>query len=458
MPISRYPRIGQSLAPALLRPILEVPCRGRSGLDRVIGKETLLADLDEKTWDRFDVRTCILLGREIASKVGRSAYTLVKDPTSYRLPQPLVKFSIEQLELEIRTYRGLNILREKKGLRSPRDWHRLTASDLLELPHFGAKSLVDFLVSYEAMIDPVLESVRPHQFTIDAKLLQKWLDDPIVPIPAQILRSRLPPFPSGVSLESLPLLIRTYNSLRKSRHADDLSSLSELPINELFQIRGFGLECFKDIVSALLRTSNASTTSIKPLPCRTLEEEFYALISAVTSKRNPNKNIEIVFRFFNLDGKRETTLRKLGSEHGLTGERIRQVCDRTTMLLHRRKQATPLLDEALSIVARQLPGAAEEIETSLFKAGLSTGPYRLEGLIEAAKLFGRDVPFSIDASAGYRIALASEQLSLAERAFRTANSAMRKWGPVPYAIWPLALKNWIANPYLTKFSSGCWLV
>ena len=51
--ISRYPRLGQRLAPETLRPLLAV-----SIPDGRVGSGNLLCDLDESAWERFSEKTC----------------------------------------------------------------------------------------------------------------------------------------------------------------------------------------------------------------------------------------------------------------------------------------------------------------------------------------------------------------------------------------------------------------
>jgi len=66
--------------------------------------------------------------------------------------------------------------------------------------------------------------------------------------------------------------------------------------------------------------------------------------------------------------------------------------------MRRRSPASPpapILTGAISFIAANAPGFADDIEPKLQSAGLSSLPFRIEGILRAAELFGKPVPFSL---------------------------------------------------------------
>jgi len=57
--------------------------------------------------------------------------------------------------------------------------------------------------------------------------------------------------------------------------------------------------------------------------------------------------------------------------------------------------AAPVLDAAIAFIRAHTPGLAGDIEGKLQSSGLSALPFRIEGILRAAELFGRPAPFSL---------------------------------------------------------------
>jgi hypothetical protein len=66
------------------------------------------------------------------------------------------------------------------------------------------------------------------------------------------------------------------------------------------------------------------------------------------------------------------------------------------------------LGRTLAFVVRRIPAAAKEIEAELRSQGLTSGAFRLEGVIEAAELLGMRAPFVITKVKGVRLVHAGE--------------------------------------------------
>jgi hypothetical protein len=108
-----------------------------------------------------------------------------------------------------------------------------------------------------------------------------------------------------------------------------------------------------------------------------------------------DRNSRIVARHFGLDGKGGANFRVIGDELSLTRERVRQI-----MLQARPRKlystgSMTTLNQAIAVIAATLPARASEVETKLVSAGVTSRLFRLEGIVNAAMLLGRRLPFSI---------------------------------------------------------------
>jgi len=151
-----------------------------------------------------------------------------------------------------------------------------------------------------------------------------------------------------------------------------------------------------------------------------LENELLRIVGS-------GRNAAIVARRYGLDGKGRRTLGQIGSEVGLTRERVRQIVEREATLLRTQRIATPILDLAIQTVANQLPATATQLETELQSAGLTLTPFQLEGLVYAAALFDRVLPFSITRVRGVWI-VHPESASSLNTIDRLARNSIRRWG------------------------------
>ena len=107
------------------------------------------------------------------------------------------------------------------------------------------------------------------------------------------------------------------------------------------------------------------------------------------------RNADIAARYYGFDGRGGGTLRAVGNEFGLTGERVRQIVTATSELVRTRRPISPTLDRTIAFVVDRMPAAAGEIEAELRSQRLTSGLFWLEGVIKAGELLGRRLPFSI---------------------------------------------------------------
>jgi hypothetical protein len=164
--------------------------------------------------------------------------------------------------------------------------------------------------------------------------------------------------------------------------------------------------------------------SIRALSKMTLEDEIKGLLVGVGSQRNQS----IIAQRFGWDGSEGATLQEVGDSLNLTRERVRQVCNRLSKHLEGKTVFSPTLDHALNFVSCHIPDVADEIELKLIAEGIANGHFRLEGIINAAELLGRGVPFSITKVGGKRLVLAPNMENATNVIAQTARRAIEHWG------------------------------
>src|SRR5579872_1777997 len=129
---------------------------------------------------------------------------------------------------------------------------------------------------------------------------------------------------------------------------------------------------------------------------RSLEEELFDLLGT-------GRNAAIAANYYGFDGRGGRTLKSVGAEVGLTRERVRQIVTETSKCLSTRRPIVKTFDRVIAFVADRLPAAAKEIEVELRAHRLTSSLFRLEGILKAAELLGRPLPFSITTVKGERL-------------------------------------------------------
>jgi hypothetical protein len=128
----------------------------------------------------------------------------------------------------------------------------------------------------------------------------------------------------------------------------------------------------------------------------TLERELRDLLGT-------GRNARIAARYYGFDGRGGGSFQTVGNEIGLTRERIHQIVTAASERLGTGWPVSPTLDRTIALVADRMPAAAREIEAELRSQRLTSGLFRLEGVIKAAELLGRRLPFSITKVKGERL-------------------------------------------------------
>jgi hypothetical protein len=139
------------------------------------------------------------------------------------------------------------------------------------------------------------------------------------------------------------------------------------------------------------------------------------------------RKARIAARYYGFDGRGGESLQTVGNEVGLTRERVRQIAAASSKWLATGRPALPALDRTIAFVADRMPAAAEKIEAELRSQRLTSGLFRLEGVIKAAELLGRRLPFSITEVRGERLVHARDVPSV-DTIVRIARRVIYRWG------------------------------
>jgi hypothetical protein len=166
-----------------------------------------------------------------------------------------------------------------------------------------------------------------------------------------------------------------------------------------------------------LRELEGRVDKLSSLP---LEKELLDLLGG-------GRDAGIAARYYGFDGLGGKSLRIVGSEVGLTYERVRQIATALAKRIGTRRPFAPALDRTLDFVAGRAPAVAAEIEAELQSRGLTAATFCIDGVVKAAELFGRDLPFCVVELRGERVILARQNGSL-HSIVRIARRATSRWG------------------------------
>ena len=351
---------------------------------------------------------CHALADQVVEQVRSKVALLPLTIRNRHLPKLPDDITLKDLELEVRTW---NCLKAAGFARRPQTLSDKCIGEILRIPNFGAKSLVDLLTSLEAST-PKTQAVPRGE----------------------------PEAPNDGN--SGPNLIAEAKRLRKTNHSR-LIHRNDPRLGEMVRAIDYGSETVYELADRLLSGQRIPISAASVIAqLKELQEKIRAVsrikleaeLASVTSGAAGNgRNKDIVARYFGWDGLGGTTLQAIGSEVGLTRERVRQICGRVARAIVRRKPFTPTLDRTLEFVASRLPASADEIERELIVREFTRGPFRLEGLVKVAQLFGKETPFSVVKIGKLRVAAIPRMNEFTTLTIRYARGSIASWGAMTVA-------------------------
>jgi hypothetical protein len=426
MVISRYPRPGHPIAPGLLREVLrtELP-------DHRISQAVQLADLDESAWARFNTATCKRLAEAVIATIPTRLPNLIGQRYLPKVPDNITG---DDLLLEPRTR---NCLSKQGLLEPPQKLASLTIDDVLQIPCFGKKCLVDLLTSLETVACRAAigttdggRPVGPETYSLSGKArraahkLQRLKG-------ASLIRHDDPRF--GHLIRETGLDARNAKEL-----AGMLLSGRVVPVSPALVQR-----CVLDLFEGIRAARRI-----------TLENELWD----VTRELGDERDRRIIVRRVGWDGKPPKTLESVGQRYGITRERVRQICTRVDGV-QRHEVFLPVLDRVIDVVAAGAPSAADGLEKELVRKGLTESVFDLSSLHDIAQGFGRKPRFAVETVHGRRVVVPPTSGNLLDQLCETASSRVCHWGVANVEDLAAATKTTSAVvrkilPFVPKFK---WL-
>jgi len=249
--------------------------------------------------------------------------------------------------------------------------------------------------------------------------------------------------------------VRTMNCL-KDLNIIYIGDLVQKKKSELLHTRNFGRKSLLEIEMALKKMNLNFGMNISGWPPENIKEALKSSSSALNQLRIKEQNFknkiryledelsnlaslmgkyryeQIVIRYFGWDGQKSKTLESVGKEFNVTRERIRQICLKFERKLIWAKQNKtlylPTLDSALKFVTEHLPARYSDIKSELAKKGITRRIFCPEGLITAAKITGRGVPFCIVNLRGNRLVVKAGAVKEPQLILNVAKKSTEHWG------------------------------
>ena len=407
--IAKYPHAGLPLAPHALIPVLQTPVPDTIAAHLPLEMRKLsLCDADATWWGLIDSETCIAIAEAVVAEVRRHFRSLPATVLEYSLPDVATLPPGMRLLLEQRTFNAL----QRSGMLQ-RWCHGgcLTVADLLTTqPSLGSKSLVDLLATLEHATSPALMSATHED--LDARLRETAVllldsaasrdvtfEDPRLGIP-----SYLQPLSSGDRLARTSMEDYALSMLKAQRSLDDYPP---------------------SLLLHLQRVADA----LRVYPTQTLETELAELAGLSTSSRNA----EMYCACCGWDGKGARSLRRVASEYGVSYELVRQAKVEIDDRLNKRTTFAPVLDRTIDLVTASAPWVADAISERVRVSGLTESRFDLTGLVTAAEVLGRVIPWTIEKWGDTTNVVLSEEQRVADKIRRMCEQLTARRGLVRIA-------------------------
>lgn len=386
MPVSRYPRVGQRIAPKTLAVVLDVSVSGIGRQSRI-----KLKDLDDTAWDRFSCQRCLELADAVIAHVRPWMHSLPAHLRSRRLPCPPAWVSGDDIRVDQRTQ---NCLESFGFLDKPQELGRRTIGEIIKTPSFGVRSLVDLLCALESFVVWIPSTEQNAVITREAKKLRRMRN-------ADRIGADDPRFGTMIRSIGMP--------------ATDALDLAKALIERCVD------PTEPDFVVRRMRQLRHAIGAAERM---TLTAELYDFTASAKTERNR----EIAVKYFGWAGNAPRTLESVGEEYGMTRERVRQVCETVIAPIRQPRPFAPTLDRTLRWAMRRLPAAKLDLEADLSRLPFVRAAFDIRGLGTAAHELGRPNPLQLTYFADIEAVVAPGTDAEFERLLQIARKSVSHWG------------------------------
>lgn len=177
---------------------------------------------------------------------------------------------------------------------------------------------------------------------------------------------------------------------------------------------------------AKLREIQRLERKVTELSEQKLKSEIRQVIEAVGTRQ---RNIDIISDRIGGEGLKPKTLEKVGTEYGITRERVRQIEKKFVDIVGRYQSIwMPSLDKSLSVISQNLPLTEKEVKRLLLNKGLSRGELEMTSIIRLAEVFSRKYDFEFDPDKS--IVASKNFLNSTPLVLNTAISMVGHWGAI----------------------------
>jgi hypothetical protein len=357
---------------------------------------------------------------------------LISKPQSCRLlwdrtfPEIPSTTNLTDLALSVRTYNCLCNLIEYGVISRPSDLSGLTIGKMMRVSkNFGVTSLADLLNALDRIASysgaPLGIAAAPEQGFL------RPLSPDLTWAASKLSASR---FGGRVRANDprmqdiLGELLYSANNLSGDPPIGPTATLAE--IARRLAARSRDPESPSDVMDLIEQIR----LRLSELVRMSLDEE----LRSFAAQHLKGRNLELMLILFGWTGDAPKTLQSAGDVFGLTRERVRQIQAKFFRKSRHAKAFLPTLERVLRFLASRLPALADVIEGELCIAHLTSRRFRVESIIEAAKLTGLPTPLVIDGSADARLLLTqSEGTGLARLIAMRARRAVSKYGVANFA-------------------------
>ena len=347
----RYPRRGYRLAPVALREILDIPVPGHEISNPAV-RGLSLCDLNETVSKELSDEELQQLGRAIIARVNVCSHK--RAVRERKFPAPPQGMRLQDLALENRTYNCL----AREGFDSRfEDIGNHTIGDLLTLKAFGAKCLLDLLSS--------LETTVARSDSLDSELTREAVNLGRMPEASRVHFSdpRLGEMLRGIDKEADTLADLAERVIRRRVDPPDPAALTRQIVEIRQHTQGLG------------------------------KMDLGTELAEVFSPASQPRDRKIISEYYGWDGGGGRTLEELGQRHGLSRERIRQVCMRAAKRHSHARVFVPALQRALEFVGSRVPIATRDLQHEFEAAGLKGLFLPPDTMLQAARFLSRDGEF-----------------------------------------------------------------